>query len=222
MITARMLTPVVLAPVMVVAAMLTTMLTAECRGELLAGTGKAEITEKNVPYNDPLFAKALVLKDGDTVAVLITVDAVSIGGIGHIRDSYLGLVREALEQSLGIPPRHVFVNASHCHGVVCQDVADRTIAAVQDAWKNMVPVKAGTGVGQEVRIMENRRLRLLDGSEADVRRAYSMPWDDEVAGIGPVDPEIGLVRLDRKDGTPLAAIYNFACHPIHGVPSGLS
>ena len=217
MMIARMLTSV-----MVVVSVLTAVLAAECRGELLAGTGKAEITEKNVPYNDPLFVKSLVLKDGDTVAVLITVDAVSIGGIGHIRDSYLGLVRESLERSLGIPPQHVFVNASHCHGVVCQDVAERTVAAVQDAWKNMIPVKAGTGVGQEVRIMENRRLRLLDGSEADVRRAYSMPWDDEVAGIGPVDPEIGLVRLDRHDGTPLAAIYNFACHPIHGVPSGLS
>jgi hypothetical protein len=47
-----------------------------------------------------------------------------------------------------------------------------------------------------------------------------MPADSDVAGIGPVDPEIGLLRLDRSDGTPLAVLYNFACHPIHGVPSG--
>lgn len=37
--------------------------------------------------------------------------------------------------------------------------------------------------------------------------------------VGPVDPEIGLLRIDRIDGTPLALVYNFACHPIHGVPA---
>ncbi len=192
------------------------------QAELLAGTGRADITRQTAPFNDPLYAKALALRSGQQTLVLITVDAVSIGRIGYIRDTYLQQVRDVLQQELGISPQSVFVNASHCHGTVCEDVAERTIAAVREAVQNMVPVRAGTGAGQEVRIMENRRLLLHDGSETDVRRAYSMPWDDEVAAIGPVDPEIGLLRLDRRDGTPLAIIYNFACHPIHGVPSGLS
>ncbi|MEZ6031837.1 MAG: hypothetical protein R3C17_02000 [Planctomycetaceae bacterium] len=68
--------------------------------------------------------------------------------------------------------------------------------------------------------MENRRLKMKDGSEVDMRRAYSMPNDEDVAAVGPVDPEIGLLRVDRMDGTPLALLYNFACHPIHGVPGG--
>lgn len=194
----------------------------QLRGELLAGTGRTDITEQSVAFNDPLYAKALVLRSNGQLAVLITVDAVSIGRIGHIRDTYLQEVRDALQEQFRIPPEAVFVNASHCHGVVCKDVAERTVEAVGRAMAGLVPVRAGTGVGQEVRIMENRRLLLKDGSETDVRRAYSMPWDDEVAEIGPVDPEIGLLRLDRTDGTPLAVIYNFACHPIHGVPSGLS
>jgi hypothetical protein len=67
--------------------------------------------------------------------------------------------------------------------------------------------------------MENRRLTLKYGSETDVRHAYSLPRDVDVTGIGPVDPEIGLLRLDRKNGQPLAVVYNFACHPIQGVPS---
>lgn len=195
---------------------------ARAQSELLAGTAKRDITDPNTPSNDPLFARALVLKKGETTAVLITVDAVSIGGIGHIKDSYLADVRAALADAPGIAPLNVFVNASHCHGVVCAEVAALTIEAVREAWANLEPVRAGAGVGQEVRIMENRRLRLIDGSEADVRRAYAMPWDDEVAGIGPVDPEIGLLRLDRADGSVLAVIYNFACHPIMGVPTGLS
>ncbi|MCA9052871.1 MAG: hypothetical protein KDA75_03495, partial [Planctomycetaceae bacterium] len=191
-------------------------------GELLkAGAAKVDITNYDAgPVNDPLYVKALVLQSGDTTAVIATVDAVAIGGIGYIKDDYLPTVRETLERELGIPPEHFLVNASHCHGVVCADVAARTVEAVKMAKANLVPVRVGIGRGHEDRIMENRRLKLKSGREADVRHAYSLPPDDEVASVGPVDPEIGLLRLDREDGRPLAVVYNFACHPIQGVPSG--
>ena len=32
----------------------------------------------------------------------------------------------------------------------------------------------------------------------------------------PIDNEIGLIRVDRADGTPLALVYNFGCHPLFG------
>ena len=188
--------------------------------ELLAGVAKADITNRDAgPFNDLLYSKALVLRQGDTIAVIITVDAVAIGGIGGISNQFLSNVRFALKEELNIPPASVLINASHCHGTVSADVEQQTILAVKDAWQNMVPVNVGAGTGQEDRIMENRRLQLKDGSEADVRHAYSMPADEDVRGIGPVDPEIGLLRLDRLDGRPLAAVYNFACHPIQGVAS---
>ncbi len=85
--------------------------------------------------------------------------------------------------------------------------------------RNLAPVRVGAGRGREDRIMENRRLKLKDGRETDVRHAYSLPRDEDLVGIGPIDPEIGLLRLDREDGQPLAVVYNFACHPIQGVPS---
>ena len=91
---------------------------------------------------------------------------------------------------------------------------------VKQAWQNLVPVRVGAGVGHEDRIMENRRLKLKNGREADVRHAYSLPPDELVAAVGPVDPEIGILRLDRQNGQTLAVVYNFACHPIQGVPSG--
>jgi hypothetical protein len=190
-------------------------------GGLLAGVAKVEISDREAgPVNDPLYVKALVLKNETTTAVLITVDAVAIGGIGHIKDDYLPKVRSRLQKELDVSPANVLVNASHCHGVVCSDVGERTFRAVKEASQNMVPVKVGAGSGHEDRIMENRRLKLKNGKEADVRHAYSLPPDDQVAGVGPVDPEIGVLRLDMWDGRTLAVVYNFACHPIQGVPSG--
>jgi hypothetical protein len=190
-------------------------------GGLRAGVAKVDVTHTGAgPINDRLFVRALVVKDDVTTAVIITVDAVAIGEIGPIKNDYLPKVRARLEAGLGIKAGNVLVNASHCHGIVCEDVAERTVRAVQEAASRMVAVKVGAGAGHEDRIMENRRLKLKGGKEADVRHAYSLPPDDEVVGAGPVDPEIGVLRLDREDGRPLAVVYNFACHPIQGVPGG--
>jgi len=117
-------------------------------------------------------------------------------------------------------PASLIVNVSHCHGVVCGDVADRTVKAVKLAARNLVPVQVGVGTGHEDRVQENRRLKLKDGREVDVRRAYSLPPDTEVIGAGPIDPEIGIVRLNRQDGSTLAVLYNFAMHPIQGAANG--
>lgn len=188
---------------------------------LLAGVAKVDITHLEAgPVNDRLHVRALVVRSGTASAVLITVDAVAIGEIGYIKTDYLPKVRARIEKELNIPPANVLANASHCHGIVCPDVDERTVQAVKLAAQNMVPVTVGAGTGHEDRISENRRLKMKSGREIDVRHAYSMPPDDEVAEVGPIDPEIGLLRLDRLDGRTLAVVYNFACHPIQGVPGG--
>lgn len=188
---------------------------------LLAGVGKVDITNVEAgPVNDRLYARALVLKSGETTAVLMSLDAVAVGEIGYIKNDFFPNLRARLEKELRIPPKNLLVNASHCHGIVCTDVGERAFQAVKQAAENLVPVHIGAGTGREDRIMENRRLKLQSGREADVRHAYSLPADDEVADVGPVDPEIGILRLDRTDGRTLAVVYNFACHPIQGVPGG--
>lgn len=189
---------------------------------LFAGAAKVDITDRDAPFNDPLYAKALVLKDDHTIAVLVTVDAVAIGEIGRIRNDFLQNVRARLTKQLNIPPGNVLINASHCHGVICSDVVERTEQAIKDAYRKLEPVRVGAGRGRENRIMENRRVRLKDGTQADMRRAYALPADEQVTAIGPVDPEIGILRIDRENGQTLAVVYNFACHPIQGVPSGLN
>ncbi len=189
--------------------------------ELRAGTGRADITDYAAgPVNDPLFAKALVLDDGAAPIALVSIDAVAVAEIGRVQNDFVPRVRARLRKEFGIEPSHLVLAASHCHGVVRPDIVDPVVHAVAEAWKTRTPAVLGAGAGYEDRIMENRRLRLRDGSEADVRRAYSLPPDSAVAGVGPVDPEIGILRVDRTDGRPLAVVFNFACHPIQGVPSG--
>lgn len=189
---------------------------------LLAGVAKVEITHPDHPAKEnPPMVKALVLSQGETHAVIVAIDAVAVAEIGSIRDPFLAEVRAALQADLGIPGNSLVVNASHCHALVAPDMAERTVKAVTEAWKSRVPVKAGAGTGNEDSIMENRRLKLKSGKEADVRHAYALPFDDEVASVGPIDPEIGLLRFDRIDnGEPLAAVFQFAVHPIMGVPDG--
>ena len=144
--------------------------------ELRAGVGRVDITDRTAgPVNDPCFAKALVLKSGGTTAVVITLDAVAVGGIGVIGNGFLATVRGLLEKELGIAPSGVVVNASHCHGVVRADTAELAVQAVREAAKDLVMVKVGAGAGEERRISENRRLLMKDGSEVDMRRAYSLP-----------------------------------------------
>ncbi|MDX1968784.1 MAG: hypothetical protein SFV23_16540 [Planctomycetaceae bacterium] len=188
---------------------------------LRAGVAKVDITDVDAgPVNDPLYVKALVISSGATTAVIVTVDAVAIAEIGSIRNDFLANVRAQIQKELGLNPAHVLINASHCHGKVCADVETRTVAAIKAAAKELVTVTIGAGCGREDRVMENRRLKLKSGRTADVRHAYSLPADDEIAEVGPVDPEIGILRLDRTNGQTLAVVYNFACHPIQGVPSG--
>ncbi|MEZ6075169.1 MAG: hypothetical protein R3C09_17005 [Pirellulaceae bacterium] len=189
--------------------------------DLRAGTAVVDITDREAgPCNDPLFAKALVLSSGETNLVIVTIDAVAIGGIGRIGDDFMPTVRQRLKSELGIAPENLIVNASHCHGVIRSDVAQLTMDAIKQAAASQQPVVVGVGAGAESEIQVNRRLRLSNGKEADIRHAYSMPPNDEVVELGPVDPEIGLLRFDRLDGEVFAVVYNFACHPIQGVPSG--
>ena len=185
------------------------------RSEILAGKAVVDITDRSGPVNDPCFAKALFLKRGETSVVLVTVDAVAIGGIGRLGNGFLANVRQAV----GGLVDEIILNASHCHGIVRPDVQQLVVQVIRDAAQQMEPVKVSAGVVWEGRISENRRMRLRDGTQADMRRAYAMPRDEDVVGTGPIDPQIGLLRLDRADGRPFAVVYHFACHPIMNPPS---
>lgn len=194
---------------------------------MLAGVAKREITirEEGIAVHDPLFVKSLVLNDGGKFVVIIAMDAVAIGGIADVRDEFLPSLRERIERELGIPSANVMVNASHTHPsnvLLCSDAEQisRTFDSVKEAYDSSVPAKVGAGRGHEDRIIINRVLRLKDGKAWTIRHSNPCPPDDLVLGVNPIDPEIGVLRVDRSDGTPLAVVYNYACHTLIGVPSG--
>lgn len=191
---------------------------------LHAGTAKREITvcEPGIEVNDPLYARALVLDDGKSKIAIISMDAIAIGTLRDIGNDFLGKLRILIENELDIPVTNVLVNATHTHTtdpMLCppDEQLERTFAAVCAAARNMVRVKFGAGSGYEDRIMVNRDLRMKDGTYWTIRQANPCPPDADVAELGPVDPEIGILRFDRLDGSPLAVVYNFACHPMIGV-----
>jgi hypothetical protein len=213
-------------------------------GTLMAGVGKSDITrweagavmgdmamkaglgmdrQEGIKIHDPLYAKALALDDGATRAAIVSMDAIAIGGAFEIKDDFLPAVRGRIEKELGIAGKNVLVNASHTHlvgGQICDDVVERTVDAVRQACAHMVPVKIGAGAGKEDRITMNRRIRLKNGKSWTERQATPSPEDAEVAGVGPIDPEIGVLRIDTADDKPFALVYNFAAHPYCGASGG--
>ena len=202
---------------------------------LYAGVAKRDITisSPNVRVNDPLYAKALVLSDGSTSCAIVTMDVTSIGGrtisdsiLFDVADEFMPNLRRRVEAELDIPGCNIMVTASHTHPyhgrLLCDDneQIERALDALRQAARGMVPVRVGTGVGYEDRLTVNRTLRLKNGKHWCVRMGNPCPPDEDVAGVGPIDPRIGLIRVDRMDGHPLAVVYNFGCHQLLGVPRG--
>ncbi len=198
--------------------------------QLRAGVALSDITTdaSDAPIHDRLYAKALVLDDGKTRLALITLDVTAIGGreisrnaLPDVTQVFLPALRARIQQDLDIPALNVLVNASHTHPpgrMLCDDrqQIERTFDAVRRAAANLTPVTFGAGAGHEDRLTMNRTLRLKNGRHWTIRHANPCPPDDLVAGVGPLDPQIGILRFDRLDGTPLAVVYNFASHLLFG------
>lgn len=192
-----------------------------------AGVAKSDISTdtRDAAIHDRLFAKVLTLQSSSTHLIMVSLDAVAVGGICDVKDSYLPKLREKILNEFGINGRNVMVHATHTHPsgrILCDDdqQVSRTLDAIRRALGGMIPVRISIGKGCEERIPINRTLRLNDGRAWTIRQTNPCPPCEEVASLGPVDPDICVMRIDRLDGRPYAIIYNYACHPLVGVPGG--
>jgi len=198
-------------------------------GPLRAGAAAADITCSTAAVvRDPLLVKALVLDNGAARLAILSMDTTAIGGravsdhiLDDVGEEFLPRLRERVEKELGVPGASVMVNASHTHPpgrLLCDDAAqvERAFDAVARAVANLAPARLGAGSAVENRVTLNRTLRLTNGRHWTIRHSNPCPPDEEVAGLGPLDPEVGVLRVDRLDGSPLAVVFNFACHPLFG------
>jgi hypothetical protein len=88
-----------------------------------------------------------------------------------------------------------------------QAALDKIARAIAQAADGLQPVRIGVGTGA-VYIGHNRLRVNPDGTVSWFERNLTR------IPTSPVDPTVTVLRIDRADGTPLAVLTNYACHPV--------
>jgi hypothetical protein len=152
--------------------------------------------------HDDLFARALVLDNGRRALALVSLDLLAVPA------AFVGRVRQAIAARTPLAPDTIMVSATHTHAApvtistffnpgesLDPSYMDRLALAIEDsvaeAWAARVPAQVGAGAGSVEDVGVNRR-------SADKR---------------PIDPQVGILRVDDAAGRPKAVVVNYACHP---------
>jgi neutral ceramidase len=163
---------------------------------------------------DPLYARVLVLAVGNERLALVTLDLGRTFGKPLLDQ----LQRDASKHD-GIS--YVVITASHTHAgpnildeyppgqtPLWETAAIRKIeTAIGEACQDLAPARMGVGYGS-VNIGYNRRVVNPDGT---VKMLWTNPTK---VPTSPVDPTVAVLRIDRMNGSPLAILVNYACHPV--------
>jgi len=177
---------------------------------------------------DDIFAKAIVLDDGQTRAAIVVCDLISMP------EWIVVEARKIIESQTGIPANNVLVGATHTHTAPVlfrewsRDDADgaakpiskeysRTLPkliadAVAAANANRRPVRISVGKETEPQLANNRRFWMRDGS---------VGWNPGklnpqiVRPAGPIDSEVGVFYAETitEKSAPLLTFVNYAMHP---------
>ncbi len=169
--------------------------------------------------HDPLYAKALVLTDGEDTLAIVILDLVSFDG------KPLDRVKAALRERLGIEQMMILVTHTHSGPTLNEkfpsaekswvsELEQKIEAVVKEAQEDAVPAVYGVGKGR-LEEGHNRRKVAPDGS-------VTMLWrNEERAPTAPVDHEVGVIQVNTTGGEPIATLVNFACHPVILGPANL-
>lgn len=155
--------------------------------------GYANRTDPSVGVHDDLHARVLALEANGESWALCAVE------LCYIREPQVAAVRKIVQDRTGFPGSHLFVSAVHTHSGPDDQVANswetplvELIAdAIIQAIRRMRPARVGVGSGFLYGWSINRR------------------WLDR-----PVDPLVGVIRIDDVNGEPMGVVTNFGCHAV--------
>ena len=159
----------------------------------------------NPSVHDRLFAKVLVLDDGEETLCIICLDTVG---------PFFPEVRERIHGQLGI--KHTLINCSHTHADA-RDSRDEgwerrmeelIFSAAEEAYASRVDVSLRVGRGS-AQVGYNRRL-------ADENGVVVMAFNKE----GAVVPWVNTLSAYTEDGRPFAVLFEHAAHPVITMTSG--
>ena len=183
------------------------------------GTGMAGLRLFGSPIQaieSDLTATVLVLSDGDSKVVMIGID-LCITSVAEAER-----LRSAVAEALGTPVSHVLLNLSHVHSSPAlpefmamtdstEDVPFRTryerdlrrwlVEAAVEADGRLQPARIGAGWGESGIGVYRREMR-------DGRDVLGEVPDH------PIDPSVGVIRVDDLDGDPIAVVFRYSAHPV--------
>lgn len=173
---------------------------------------------KSTAVHDPIYHRVVVMDDGRSRFYLVASDLCLFSP--EVYDE----VAADLKQKLKIEPKQFWWSVTHSHSTpevgphgvydvllkgrsdhewdreYTRQVKTSLIAAIEEASKKLEPARLQTGTGTSNANI-NRRAKDVDGK-------ISLGLNPD----GPVDRQIGLIRLERPDGTPIALVANYAIH----------
>lgn len=173
---------------------------------------------KSTGTHDPIFHKIIAMDDGTTQFFLVSSD------ICLISPSEYDKVAAKIQDLYGIDPINFWWTVTHTHsapeigppGMGSIFLGDRFLHQFDPAYTELVEQKLMDGIKEARQKLAPASLGVGWGfSQANInRRAVDV---DGKASLGlnpegPVDRRIGLMRIDKEDGSPLALIANYAIH----------
>lgn len=171
------------------------------------GAARVDITPtgKDLPKNflgvlDPLHARAIVVDDGASRAVMVSVDA---GGI--LTETWANIT-DRIARELKIPAANVLLTATHTHSVPYMkgDTFEAKIfEAVRKAAASTKPARMAYGTGVSY-INVNRNI-----IDRETNRWWEGPNYEGVS-----DKTVAVVRFEGLDGKPIAVYYNYGVHAV--------
>jgi neutral ceramidase len=185
---------------------------------LRAGTAKVNITPAtDEPIHDSIYARNLVL-EGDGVRIAFV--AVDLAVFTSAR------IEKVCREKYGI--RQVMLCSSHNHSEPQPQgkrsfqtgnpytafYEDRIIEAIGEAVRTLFPARIAAGRKTFPQLGFNRLIVREDGHarESWFSDDHYTSENPERIPFGPVDPEVGVIRIDDAQGQPRAILMNYACH----------